>query len=142
MVDTGMGMNEPVFIEPLFQKDRGDCAICCLVMLLGKTYPEIVAVAPPKAVTQGMWLKEIIAVALRLGTKLKRIQKFDLHESIGIMSLTPVPTHNGKVRRDAHVALLLEGKVYDPLAGRLWLDVDVFLQQERYTVSSLLVRED
>ncbi len=135
-------MNEPVFFEPMVQKESGDCGISCLAMLLGKSYQEIIQYAPVNAHKKGMSMQAIRDTAAKLGTPLRLRRKIDLKEDIGILGLLPDPTHNGKTRRDEHVALLIEGHIYDTYVGRLWLDVDTYLQVERYRLGSLLTRED
>lgn len=136
-------MDEPVFFEPMIQKEAGDCGISCLAMLLGKSYQEVIAAAPANAHKKGLSMRGIRDTALKLGTPLRLRRKLDLKEDIGILGLLPDPTHNnGRIKRDEHVALLIEGHIYDTYVGRLWLDVDTYLQVERYRLGSLLTRED
>lgn len=136
---------EPLFIEPLFQKDSGDCAICCLVMLLGKTYPEVVRAAPHvyrnkpwDPVKDGMTNRMMIEAAQKLGTGLIQTHKFALDEDRGILTVRGVDTHKDK---DCHAVLLTRGAIIDPADGRLWFDVEEFLEVKKYRTGTLLRRD-
>ncbi len=89
-----MNAYEPIFIEPVFQKDSGDCAICCLAMLLGKPYPDVIAACPKEyrgkpyvAVKNGMTNWMMIAAAQVLGTTLSVYHRVDLLEDTGILTV-------------------------------------------------------
>lgn len=137
-------MSKPVFIEPIANKDVGDCCITCLAMLTGRPYQDVIAAAPVGAEKDGMWQREVIATAAALGVVLRSRRRFDLREDDGILMLKPEPPKNPGSRwlRPDHAVLLLNGMVLDPYNGRLWLDVEVYLQQERYRIGSLLTREN
>ena len=128
--------HDPIFIEPMPMKTSHDCAVVCLAMYLGKPYPEIVAVAPPNALKRGMYVTEIIRTAALLGTVLYSRRHFDLKDDTGLLRVSPI-----KKGEQPHLVLLLEGTVYDPGAGRLWLDVDTFLATEEYRATTLLTTE-
>lgn len=131
-------MPETLFIEPMVQKDSGDCGIACIHMLSGRSYTDVVKAAPHHSYKHGMTMKQIVETAATVGLTLRHRRKYDLSDDRGILGLIPDPTHNGKTKRDEHVVLLLEGHIYDTYAGRLWLDIGMFLQQERYRVGTLL----
>ena len=131
-------MSAPIFIEPVINREPGDCTISCLVMWTGKPYPEVIAAAPAGAHKWGMFNKQIIATAATLGTTLVRRRKFDVSAEEGILVLNPVPAKG----RPSHAVILLNGKVLDPYNGRLWLDVETFLRVERWKVGELLTEED
>jgi hypothetical protein len=137
-------MSEPLFVEPLFQKDSGDCAICCLVMLLGKTYPEVVRATPTvycgkpwNCVKGGMTNRMMIQTAAKLGTALIQIRKFDLSEDTGILTVRDIKAHKDS---DCHAVLLSKGLIIDPMDGRLWFDADDFLRVKKYRTGTLLRR--
>lgn len=132
-------MSKPVFIEPLVTKDVGDCTIACLVMWTGKPYPEVIAAAPPNAHKRGMFTKDIIETAAKLGTVFKRRRKFDLHEDDGILTVLPDPTKKG---RPDHAVVLINGAVLDPFNGRLWLEVETYLRTEQFRIGTLLMEEE
>lgn len=130
-------MNEPVFIEPIVQRDIGDCAIACLAMLVGKSYPEVVAAAPARAYQRGMHNREVVETAAKFGIRLIRRRKFDPKDDIGILILNSVPPRKSA----SHAVLLLEGQIYDAANGRLWLDVDVYFRLENWKPGTLLTME-
>lgn len=136
-------MSEPVFIEPLVQRESGDCGIACLVMLTGKSYPEVCTAAPHNAFKKGMQNREVIATAAKLGLRLVQHHRARINwsEDVGILTLLPTPAYNGTTKRDEHYVLLLEGLIYDGYNGRLWFEVETYLAHERYRVGTLLRRE-
>ncbi len=131
-------MGKPIFIEPVINREMGDCTISCLVMWTGKPYPDVIAAAPAGAHKTGMWNKDIVATAAKLGTTLVRKRKFDIREDDGILMLNPEPAKG----RPSHAVILLDGKVLDPYNGRLWLDIEVYLRTERYKTGELLTEEE
>lgn len=139
-------MDEPIFIEPIFQKDSGDCAVCCLVMLLGKPYPDVVAACPAEylgkpynAVKSGMTSKMMIEAANKLGATLKLHHTVDLQEDTGILTVL-----KGKKRtpqnkdKDTHAVMLINGSIIDPMDARFWPSVETFLQVEDYRTGTIL----
>lgn len=130
-------MPRPVFIEPTLAKEGADCTIACLAMWTGRSYQEIVALCPPKASIKGMYIKDVVAVAAKLGTTLKRTRRFNIHEDDGILSLIPLPPNTIQ-----HVVILFNGTVMDPYNGRWWLDIETFMCERRYRPSELLVEEE
>lgn len=136
-------MPKPVFIEPTFNKDAGDCCITCLVMWTGKGYLDVVAAAPLKAVKNGMGTREVVETAAKLGHTFIAKRKFDLFKDDGVLLLAPTPSKHPGSRwlRPHHAVVLLNGVVLDPFNGRVWPDVEVYLAVEKYKASSLLVEE-
>ena len=118
-------------------KTTHDCAVVCLAMYLGKPYPEVVQAAPANALKRGMFITDIIRTAAALGTVLHNRRRFDLKDDTGLLRVSPL-----KTGEQPHLVLLLEGLIYDPSAGRLWLDVDTFLATERYRPTTLLTMEE
>lgn len=135
-------MTEPVFIELAIQRESGDCTVACLLMLIGKSYQEVIVAAPPRAHKVGMTCRAMIETAKKLGVTLRMRRGFDIHEDTGILTLNPVPLKNpGGITRDEHVVLLLKGMVYDAYNGRMWFGADTFLRHERYAAGTLLTVE-
>jgi hypothetical protein len=124
----------PIFIEPVINREMGDCALACLVMWTGRSYQEVISVCPPGAHKQGMWNRDVVKAGAALGATFERKRKFNLHEDDGILMLNPVPSKG----RPSHTVVLLDGMVLDPYNGRLWLDVDIYLKTERYEIGELL----
>jgi len=141
---------EPIFIEPIFQKDAGDCAIACLTMLLGKPYVNVVQACPREylgrpynPVKSGMTNWMMIEAAQKLGVTLSVYRKFDLYEDIGILTVLKGHARTQKNKdKDTHAVLLVKGTILDPTDGRLWPQVDTFLQVEEYRTGTILKRED
>jgi len=127
---------KPVFIEPIANKEDGDCCIACLVMWTGRSYQEVIAAAPAKAYKQGMTNTAVVETAAKLGATLVKVRKFDLYEDDGILMLNPDPKKKG---RFSHAVLLINGAVLDPFNNRFWLDVEVYMKTERYKVGELLM---
>jgi hypothetical protein len=136
-------MSAPVFIEPFVTKDVGDCAVVCLMQWIGCSYQEVLANAPAGAHKEGLQCKDMIAIAAKLGTTLRLRRKFDLYKDEGILSVNPWPKKHPGSRwvRPNHAVLLLGGRVLDPFNGRLWLDVEVYLREEKYKLGTLLTEE-
>ena len=141
---------EPIFIEPVFQKDSGDCAICCLVMLTGKPYPAVVAACPKEylgklynPVKDGLTGKMMAEAAHKLGVTLSTYRKFDLYEDTGILTVLKGHTRTQKNKdKDTHAVILVRGSIIDPADGRYWPEVDTFLQVEEYRIGTIMKREE
>jgi hypothetical protein len=116
-------------------RERNDCAICVLAMYLGVSYEDVlreVAVRDrPYQGRQGLRLREIERVARALGTSLKRLRRYDLGTSYGILSLPH------------HVVLLRGGIIVDPepFGGSVW-EVEDYLHTYRIRPGTLLVASD
>ena len=137
-------MSAPIFIEPVVNREQGDCVLSCLVMWTGKSYQDVIASAPANAHRNGMNGREVVTTAARLGTQLRSRRTYDLHADDGILMLNPTPKkHPGqKWLRPSHAVLLLNGMILDPYNGRLWLDADVFLTTEKYKTGHLLAEDE
>ena len=127
---------KPIFIEPIVNKESGDCCITCLVMWTGRSYQEVIAAAPVGAHVKGMSNREVLAAAAILGVPLEAKRKFDIWEDDGILMLNPEPKKKG---RYSHAVLLINGAVLDPYNGRFWLDVEVYMRTEHYKPGELLM---
>ena len=127
-------MSRPVFIEPIINREQGDCTLACLVMWTGKSYQDVIAACPVGAHKKGLWNYQVVEAAALLGSVLTTKRRYDIHEADGILMLHPGPAKG----RPPHSVVLIDGMVLDPYNGRLWLDVDVYLRQERYRAGVLL----
>ncbi len=136
-------MPTPVFIEPDYNKETGDCCITCLKMWTGKGYTTIIEAAPLGAHKDGMSSREVVETARVLGVEFKVKRKFDLYKDDGILMLRPIPKKHSGQRwlRPHHAVLLFNGVVVDPFNGRIWPDVEVYLSVEKYVTSMLLIEE-
>ena len=127
-------MREPIVIEPVLMKDVGDCALCCLAMLLGKTYAEVLVKCPRRTKTAvGLSGRQIANVAIRLGA---RLAYHDLPEEdeVGILMLE-------RGADDSHAVLYLKGVLYHPGDGTIWTDVEAFLREYKWTIHGFFWRE-
>ena len=125
---------KPIFIEPTLAKEGADCTIACLAMWAGRGYSEVLPLCPTGAHVKGMYVKDIVAVAEKMGVFFKRTRRFNIQEDDGILTLIPLPPN--KIQ---HVVILVNGTVMDPYNGRWWLDVDAFMSERRYRPSELLI---
>ena len=129
-------MIEPAVIEPVFQKYGSDCAVACLSMMLGVSYPDILAATSKRAkvVHTGMSSRQIISTAKRLGMVVKYRIAPPEEDDFGMMYLTR--------KDDAHVALYLRnGYVIDPADGLTYTDVGAFLLAKDWTIEGFYWRE-
>ncbi len=113
----------------------GDCAICCLAMLLGYQYEDILALASCTMGNDsihyaGMWVKEIVGLAKLLDVKLHRRKRFDLDSACGILSMQNTRTGDG------HVVVLKNGLIFDT-DGTVW-EVDCYFRNTKYVTDCLL----
>jgi hypothetical protein len=136
MADETMVITEPIVIEPTTMKSSGDCALCCLKMLLGVSYPEVVAAVPKKMQKDvhgtGLTVQQMINVGRKLGFTLI-YHDLPEEDEIGILVLT---------RSDEdHVVMYLKGIVYNPADNELWTDDDAFLVRGGWTVDGFLWRK-
>lgn len=128
-------MHLPIFIEILTQKDAGDCAVCCLSMYLGVPYPTVLQRVGKRILKSGMNGREMAELAATMGVTMTTHRKFDLYKDSGILTVMQAAV---KKPKDTHAVVLLQGSVIDPANGRLWPEVDVFMQVEKYRTGTLM----
>lgn len=129
-------MESPV-LKIVLQRGDADCCIAALAMYLGRTYEDVLGVAAqlhPEVHKRGMWIREVKAVAIALGTPLRVRRKWDMDTASGIMSL------DSTKYTEAHVVVLRAGLVFDT-DGCVW-DPDVFFVVNNYKAQTLLERRD
>jgi ABC-type bacteriocin/lantibiotic exporter with double-glycine peptidase domain len=101
-------------------REPNDCAICVLAMYLGVSYEDVlrtVAVQDrPYQGRQGLRLHEVERLARAMGTRLKRVRKYDILTAYGMLSLPH------------HLVLLRTGLIVDPEPGgaSMWEVEDYF----------------
>jgi hypothetical protein len=128
-------MDDLPVLKVITARSGGDCAVCCLAMVLGCEYEDILSYATKLTGSddihyKGMWITQIINIAKGLGVKLRKRKKFDLESGCGILSLTNQRTKEG------HVAVLKRGMVFD-VDGTVW-EHECFFKNTRYMVDYLL----
>lgn len=137
MADKSVGLIEPVVIEPSVQTNNNDCAIVCIKMLLGRSYPDVLNAAKRyNPFVNGLTIRQMQETAIRLGAKFRYRSKPPDDDEIGIIDLGPA---NGK--GDNHVAIYFNGCVLDPASGWIYTDVAVFLLAKGWVIGGFLWRE-
>lgn len=113
-------------------RESGDCAICVLAMLSGKTYEDVLAVGARHINSRihhaGMYGKEIVRVAKELGITLRWTRHVDLETALGILS---VSFEEGP----GHVLLINSGLLID-VDGTIW-EPDVYVNVKKAKVERL-----
>lgn len=127
-------MFEPFVIEPMMMKDIGDCSICCLKMLLGCSYADIITNVPRRfqksCLSQGLSETQMYNIARKLGFILEyHDEDFD-PDRVGILC----------VKRDEqqHSAMYFGGAVYNPADGLIFTDLETFLTRGKWTIDGFL----
>lgn len=118
------------------QDTIGDCAICALGTLSGRSYEDIVEIASQLNVNwrKGMYLSEIIRIADKLNITLKRVKKFDLETDTGILDMRAWDARRKKY--EEHVVVLYAGRLFDSDLA-VWAP-DAFIKQYKATFKTLL----
>lgn len=131
---------EPAALFPFPQRHPGDCAIAALASILAKPYADVSCTArrlAPKSLKQGLWTREIVAIAAAHGVRLRRRRRVDLSEDSGILT---VEADRGRWQW-SHAVVLFRGVIYDPGTQLLW-EPDAYLHDAGVRILSLLVPED
>ena len=132
----GKRMNEPFVIEPTLMKSVGDCAICCLRMLTGNTYAEVVAAVPRRErktfMESGISVLQAINIARKLGVELEYHDDDFNPDYIGILVLRRT------VNNDMHAVMWLGNGLYNPADGNIYTDLETYLTKCLYRVEGFL----
>ena len=117
------------------KRNRADCALASLAMLVGCPYEEALIVAArimPKVLKKGLFSNETILVAQHLGTHLKlRNKQIDLEDDCGILMLK-FPN------RCEHAVYLTNGLIFDSERdGEIW-DAAIYVKKFRAAILHLL----
>lgn len=109
----------PVVIEPLRQKDAGDCAIAAVAMLSGQPYQSVHEAAQTfdrRVRTRGLYTRDILRLARRFGVPLVRAsQAADADpplEGTGLLMVSD--------GREGHVIVMFQSVAIDPADGQVW----------------------
>ena len=121
-------MAVPVIIEPVIQRDAGDCVIASLAMVLGLPYVQVYTKAHefyPDAHTTGLTTREMMRVVRALGKHLTSvaIKDVNLEAETGILD---VRKGSGKY----HAVVLFEGVIFNPADGLLYT-LEAFLASSK-----------
>src|SRR5574342_575673 len=92
---------------------QGDCGICAIATLTNNTYEDVVAIAVAAGMNwkHGLYTKEIMALALEFGVKLKKRRTFDMEHDVGILEVDIPDVTDAK--NGPHVVLLNAGIIID-----------------------------
>lgn len=138
-------MTEPVIIEPTIMKSAGDCGVCCLRMLTGKTYSEVVAVVPKRArktfMADGLTVMQLCNMSRRLGYPLGYHDEDFNPDWIGILTLERTIA-NADGSHDFHAVMWLTGQIFNPADGWIYTDLETYLARTNYKVEGFLFRRD
>lgn len=126
---------KPLLLPTVEQRRDCDCGVAALATLAGIPY-EDAYVASVGYLKGGLTLGEIIKIGAELGLVLKRKQRFDPEEDVGILSVAV--EREGYKRLQGHVVVLAEGKVIDPADGRFYFSLEDFVALEKAKVGILL----
>lgn len=130
-------MIEPEIIDPTMMKSSGDCWACCLRMLLGVSYPEILWAAPNRRnpLRNGLKTGQVINVAKKLGYTLRLRRGGPEDDETGILDLLR------KDDSDGHMVMWLQGIIYNPADGLIYTDPESFFEQGNWRVDGFIWRE-
>jgi hypothetical protein len=132
-------VTEPIVISPVLMKDIGDCAVCCLSMLTGVSYADVIAACPKRArpFTDGLSVKQTCAVAKRLGFELE-YHTFEDDEEAGVGILVLERTYHDPQQ---HMVVYAKGTVIHPGDGCWYTDLDAYLKKYNWRVEGFLWRK-
>lgn len=130
-------------MKPVFRlcvkRNRADCVIASLAMLLGCPYEEVLITAAqqlPDVLKKGLFSSETISIAACMGTPLKlRNTQIDLEEDCGILMLK-FPN------RCEHAVYLTNGLIFDSdRDGEIW-DAAIYVKKFRPKLLHILEEEE
>ncbi len=127
-------MAAPDIIEPIIQKEDGDCAIAAVAMLIQKPYRDVSEVAlkmfKQRPHSTGLELRQIRALLKKFGATPVSIspKEVDLAEETGILSIT---------KKNPHVVVLFEGVIVDPANGLLY-SIDAYCADQKARITRLI----
>ena len=114
----------PLIIEPVVQKNVGDCVLASLSMIFGIPYQEVSTVALshyPDCAHQGLSTRQTMVIVKALGRTLQSIKVPDAHTLEGETGLLDI-----RMGRLYHTVVLFQGVVLNPADGLVY-DLDTFL---------------
>jgi hypothetical protein len=105
------------------QRGTSDCGISALAMLAGQTYEdtyvEVAKVDRKWRGKCGLYSREMVVIAARLGVRLVATKRFDLDQDEGILRIRPGVTrwasHGSPLNEDGHFVALVGGEIRCPV---------------------------
>lgn len=131
-------MREPFVIQPCLMRDEGDCAVCCLVMITGRSYGDVVGACAKRShpTVDGLTDRQMVNAARKLGVTL--IAREGTPDDDEVAILTVARTHDPS---QEHAVMWLHGVILNPRDGEIWTDLEAFLKDRNWQVASYLRRE-
>lgn len=125
----------------VLQQGKADCGIAALAMFVGKSYADVFAAAVtrrfPKPHVSGMYTRQIIELAWRLGVALVLRRAWDLENDCGLLTVEKLNPTEDDFKQ--HLVLLKFGLVFDT-DGTVWAPEDYF-ELQGFRPVSILVEE-
>jgi hypothetical protein len=127
------------FVNLQLQRGRGDCGIAALAMLLGQSYENVFAAAVTRKYRKphevGMYSKQIVQAARRLGTRLVLRRTWDLETSCGLLTVERL--NKAVDEFSQHLVLLKFGLVFDT-DGTVW-EPELYFEQHGFRPVSIFM---
>lgn len=135
-------MSEHLTIDPIMQKDAADCAVACLAMLLGVGYQQARSACPRNVGSEGLTPRQIRNVAKKLGQPLRylKVGRFDPDNVVGVLHLQRPFVDSKDV--DYHVAVIVNGVIYNPADGLIWTSAEALNKARRWEPLGVFVRQE
>lgn len=122
------------------QRAHGDCGVAALASLAELSYEdcyvEVAKVDPRWRGKQGLYNREVVVVAGRLGLTLEPTRRFDVDKDDGVLRVRP-NDRRSPIDVDGHFVALTDGRVRCP-KFELWMPVRDYLAQMRARPCTLL----
>lgn len=129
------------YVALVLQRDKGDCGIAALAMLLGRSYEDVFAASISKKFrtphTAGMYTRQLKATARKLGSKLLFKRAFDLESSCGLLTVEKIDKQPDEFAQ--HLVLLKYGLIFDT-DGTVH-EPDFYFDQQKFRAVSILIEE-
>lgn len=134
-------MTPSLFTRVIAQRRSMDCGVAALAMLLAQSYEDTYAAATriaPRVQRNGLYLKELVAIAAQLGARLERRHsgRYSLDDDDGILSIRRSAPES-KIRW--HFVVLRRGIILDP-DGPMVVDVADYFALTHTKPCTLLVQ--
>lgn len=127
-------MASPEVIEPIIQKEDGDCGLAAVAMLCCKPYREVSEIAlkifKTRPHSEGLDLRQLKTLIRKLGENPISLapKDVDITEETGIVSIA---------KKNPHYAILFQGSIIDPANGLIYT-VDAYCAEHKARITRLI----
>lgn len=133
----------PPYVRLVSQRAKGDCGLAALAMYFGLSYEEVFCAAHCRKRDRdvretGMYTKDFLRIAKRLGRVLLLRRKVDLDEDTGILTIERTEPQEECFLQ--HVVLLRFGLIFDT-DGMIWEPQD-YMDMLNFRPLSLLTEDN